>query len=46
MHSPLETLAAFAIAFFLGIISAIGLGLYSRILRKKAATLREQTVLA
>ena len=35
MHSPLESLAAFVIAFTLGIIFAIGLDLYTRFLRKR-----------
>ena len=37
MYSPLESLAAFALAFALGIIFAIGLDLYTRFLRKRGA---------
>jgi len=35
MNSPLESLAAFVIAFILGIISAVGLGIYTRVLARK-----------
>lgn len=35
MHSPLETLAAFAIAFILGTLFAVTMGIYTRLLHKK-----------
>lgn len=35
MSSPLESLAAFAIAFFLGIMSVIAIETYTRFLKKR-----------
>jgi hypothetical protein len=35
MNSPLESLAAFVIAFILGIVAAVGLDLYTRVLAKR-----------
>jgi hypothetical protein len=36
-HSPLESLAAFAIAFMAGVVSAAALSAYTNYLRKTAA---------
>lgn len=43
MNSPLETLAAFAIAFILGIVFAVGLGIYARLLTRKMPKSQERT---
>lgn len=35
MNSPLESLAAFVITFILGIIFAVGLDIYTRVIAKR-----------
>jgi hypothetical protein len=43
MNSPLESLAAFAIAFILGIVSAAGLGIYARALARRIIKCQERS---
>jgi hypothetical protein len=46
MNSPLESLAAFIIAFILGIFSATGLSIYAQVLVRKMAKSQERSFYA
>lgn len=43
MNSPLESLAAFIIAFILGVVTATGLSLYTRVLARKKERSQERS---